>query len=336
VCGAGCSWDASPDKERCWFRDYLPDFNFTVQAARGYSVANAIKWAKDTGIDGFRLDAVKHIELSWLTDLRAALKQQVSTPQKFYLVGETFTGDKALIKKYIIPSTMLDGQFDFPLRAAIVNAILLRKGMMSDLEAFLKANDGYYGAGSIMGTFIGNHDLPRSVSLAEDGTTFGDWDSGKSRAWGSQPTQPAAAAPYERLAVAFAALLTLPGIPLIYYGDEIGLAGGGDPDNRRFMQWSGTSPTQDKLRDQLAKLIGIRKAHSALRRGARQQVWLSSEVYGYRMVDGSDRLVILLNRSDSEQTVNLTGATTFTDLLTAESLNASSVKIPPRSVRVLQ
>ena len=335
VCGGGCTWDFSPEKERCWFRSYLPDFNFTVQAARGYSVANAIKWAKDSGADGFRLDAVKHIELSWLTDLRTALNQQVSRPQKFYLVGETYTNDKGLIKQYINPSSMLDGQFDFPLRATLVRTILMRQGTFYDLESFLSANDGYYGSGSIMGTFIGNHDLPRIVNLAEDTPQFGDWDSGKSRAWNNLPWQPSYDRAYQRVGVAFAALLTLPGIPLIYYGDEIGLAGGGDPDNRRFMQWSGTSTHQDALRALVSKLTKIRAAHPALRQGTRKQVWLGNDVYAYELTSGGDKLVVVLNRSDVDQTIKLQGSS-YTDLLNGGTVAGSSLTTPARTARILQ
>ena len=79
VCGEGCSWDWEPDRLRCWFMPYLPDFDFQNQNARRFSIDNAIEWARDTGVDGFRLDAVKHIDMSWLTGLRARLKQFMAT-----------------------------------------------------------------------------------------------------------------------------------------------------------------------------------------------------------------------------------------------------------------
>jgi len=336
LCGAGCSWDFSPDKERCWFRDYLPTFDFTQADPRNFSVANAIQWAKDSGVDGFRLDAVKHIDQSWLTTLRSELNAKVTqSGQKFYLVGETFTNDKGLLKSYIDPATKLDGQFDFPLRAQLVKNILMRQGTFNDLEGFLNSNDTFYAPGTIMGTFIGNHDLPRSVNLAEDSPAFGEWDSGKAKAWSNQPWQPNYDRAYQRLGVAFTALMTLPGVPLIYYGDEIGMAGGGDPDNRRFMQWSGTSADQDALRTLIGKLTKIRSAHPALRKGARKQVWLGSDVYAYEMSTTGDKVVVILNRSDSEQTITLQG-TSYTDLLNGGTVTASSIKTPARSARVLQ
>lgn len=332
VCGQGCSWDDPNENTRCWFMPYLPDFDFTQQSARDFSVANAIKWIQDTGVDGYRLDAVKHIDKSWITELRT--KVSAALPGKsFYMVGETFSDQRNVIKDYVGP-TMLDGQFDFPLRAVLVKTILMRQGTFYDLDGFLASNTGYYGPNAIMGTFLGNHDLPRSIHLAEDQPAFGDWDSGKARAWNNLPQQPSYDRPYQRLALAFTALLTLPGVPLIYYGDEVGLAGGGDPDNRRFMQWTNHSADQQTLKAHIAKLTKLRAAHPALRRGIRKQLFLTNDVYAYEMVSGSDRLIVVLNRSDSPQSLTIGGL--YKDLLSGATVNGATLSIGARSSMVLQ
>ena len=334
VCGQGCSWDSSPDNLRCWFMPYLPDFNFKDQAARKFSVDNAIKWIKDTGVDGYRLDAVKHIEMSWLTDLRYQVKQ-LGLKQHFYMVGETFTYSKNVLKPYIDPGTKLDGQFDFPLREKLIKIILMRQSNFYDLDTFLNGNDGYYGSGAVMGTFLGNHDLPRIIHQAEDSPRFGSMDSGKSKAWNTGLGLPSYAKPYERVAVAFTALMTLPGVPLIYYGDEIGLAGGGDPDNRRFMQWSGYNSHQSKLKAHIAKLAKLRAAHRSLSRGKRQQLWKSNDVYAYSMTYGGKKLTVVLNRGDSAATIKLPGSS-YTDLLNGGTVSGASVKVSGRSSLVLK
>lgn len=329
VCGEGCSWDADPDRLRCWFRSYLPDFDFRHPAARAFSVGNALWWIDELGIDGYRLDAVKHIETSWLTDLRAGL-----FGRRFYLVGETYTGDRGLIKAYVDPATMLDGQFDFPLRAVAVRTLLMRQGGMGDLDAFLASNDGYYGPGAIMGTFIGNHDLPRVIHLAEDPPLFGEWDSGKSRAWWNQPQAPAAREPYERLALGFTLLMTIPGLPLVYYGDEIGLAGGGDPDNRRVMPWGPLGEHQAWLKARLGALAKIRAAHPALRRGKRTTLAVTHDVYVYEMAAFGDRVVVALNRGDAPNAAPNVPAGAWRDLL-ADAVVASPPVVPARGALVL-
>jgi glycosidase len=336
VCGQGCSWDGAEGK-RCWFRDYLPDFDFTNTAARNFSVDNALWWINQTGVDGFRLDAVKHIEDSWLLDLRSRIKTEIepTTQQHFYMVGETFTGDKATIAYYVNPSTMLDGQFDFPLRHALVGAVLARSSSMNDLNNFLVGNDGYYGAG-VMSTFIGNHDVPRSIHFAQDQPVWTDpWAGGKEKAWSGQPGLPGGMSAFERMATAFAVIYTLPGVPLIYYGDEVGMPGAGDPDNRRFMQWSGYSQGQSFLKSRVSALAAVRAAHPALRRGTRETVHVNNDTLVYKMQDGTDVVYVAINRSDSQQTVNGLPAGALTDEIDSSSHQGPSLAIPPRTARVL-
>ena len=332
VCGSGCSWDN--DRLRCWFDPFLPDFNFQNADARRYSIENAVAWAKRIGIDGFRLDAVKHIETSWLTDLRARISAEVAWDQRFYMVGETFDGSRDLIKSYVNPDTMLDGQFDFPLRGQILSTLLRRDGSMGDLSSFLGSNDGFYGAGSVMSTFIGNHDVPRAVHLAEDTPLWGSWDGGKERAWSNRPAQPQGASPYERLAVAYTLMFSMPGIPMIYYGDEFGMAGAGDPDNRHMMQWSGYTASQTKLRDQIAGLAKLRAAHLSMRRGTRVQLGIAQDVMVYKMTAPGDTVFVAMNRGDAAQ--NAVGLPTgdYTNAITGEAVRAP-VSLPPRTAIVL-
>lgn len=335
VCGDGCGWDGAEGK-RCWFRDYLPDFNFNVAAARNFSVDNAIQWIQDTGIDGFRLDAVKHIEDSWILDLRARVQNDIETvtQQHFYMVGETFTGDKGTIAYYVDPTTMLDGQFDFPLRNALVSHVLMRQGSMYDLDGFLAGNDGFYGAG-IMSTFIGNHDVPRSVHFAQDNPTWNDaWASGKEIAWSNQPGLPGGMSAFERMANGFAILFTLPGVPLVYYGDEVGMPGAGDPDNRRFMQWSSYSAGQTFLKDRIAKLAAIRAAHPSLRRGTRTTINVGQHTLCYRLQEGSDEVYVAVNRSDGAATIGGLPSGSYVDEVDG-STHGSDVNVPARSARIL-
>ncbi|RYE92304.1 MAG: hypothetical protein EOO75_07015, partial [Myxococcales bacterium] len=338
VCGEGCSWDDATDAERCWFTPYLPDFNFSNPAAREYSINNAIKWVKDTGVDGFRLDAVKHIDQQWILDLRKRLTEEIEsqTNQHFYLVGETFTGDQGTIKKYIDPKTKLDGQFDFPGRMIIADKLLMRRGSMKELEGFLAANESTYGSGALMSTFIGNHDIPRVIHLSEDTPLWDNqWADGKDRAWDNRPNVPGGTAAFERMAAGFALLLTGRGVPLIYYGDEVGLPGGGDPDNRRMMQWDGYSAGQTLLRDRLKKLTSIRAEHPALRRGTRSAVSTSDDVLAYKMTTTGDTVYVAINRADGERPATGLPAGALTDLMTGQTVNGPSVNVPARGAMVL-
>ena len=354
-----CPW--ATEYQRCWFTDYLPHWNYTNPAARDYSVGAAMQLVKDTGADGMRLDAIKHVDDTWLTQLRQETSQYVAQqtpPQRFYMVGETYDfQNRSFIRGFVDPQKRLDGQFDFPLRQLLVEAVLMRstgnlltvddlsysrnaRAGLAGLSDFMDANDGYYGQDAIMSTFVGNHDLPRSVHLAEDQPMWGDsMTDGKDRAWSNAPQSPGNRAPYERLALAFSVLLTSRGAPLIYYGDEIGLPGAGDPDNRRPMQWTGLSADQQYLYATIKALTGARAAHPALRRGLRQTINVTADTWLFKMSTTSttpeDVVYVALNRGDNA--ANLSGLPNgaFSELVTGTTVNGPSLSVPPRQARIL-
>jgi glycosidase len=186
-----------------------------------------------------------------------------------------------------------------------------------------------------MSPWVGNHDLGRVIHMAEDTPMWGAYDDGKNRAFNNPPTLPGYKRPFERLANAYVFLLTSPGVPLLYYGDEIGLPGAGDPDNRRFMQWTGLSPDQLWLRGRVAALGALRKDHPALRRGTRTSLSATADTFVYSMSDGTETLYVAINRGDADQTVGGLPAKMLQDLYNQSSVSGPSVMIPARSARVL-
>jgi glycosidase len=253
------------------------------------------------------------------------------------MVGETYDfGNRDLLKQYVEPTTKLDGQFDFPLRKVIVESTLLRTTSMNDLAAFMDSNDYFYGASAVMSTFIGNHDLPRVIHLAANSLIFGDdqGSDGKGLAWTNQPGEVQELEAYERMANGFAVLFTNRGAPLVYYGDEIGLPGAGDPDNRRFMKWTGETQNQIYLRDRLKKLGDIRSKHPALRRGTRTTLQADADTWAYVRATTGDTVYVAVNRSDSAKDVSGLPSGALTELVTGTAANGPTVSIPPRQARI--
>ena len=275
-CPGGSCWDDPYWGTRCAFTDYLPPLDLYNPDARQWSIDDAMWWAREYGIDGYRLDAIKHVPLDWLTQLRDRLNTEIAAPagDRFYLVGETFDYfNRDLLKSFVDPDTMLDGQFDFPLKRVLCEAVFDPGGNLANLAGFMGGNDRFYDSPTrpaIMSTWVGNHDIPRTVHFAD--WYFGNCTEGSHAGNGWNPgvfAQPGNPEPYQRMAVAFAVLMTSPGLPLIYYGDEIGLAGGGDPDNRRMMNWNDLSLNEHQvtLREQVSKLAHAARATQEL--GAR-------------------------------------------------------------------
>jgi glycosidase len=370
-CGApGCS---DYNDYKCWFAPYLAHYDFTNStAARESSVGSALNLVKTYGNDAFRLDAIKQVDPSWLASLRPQLTTYESSlgetgpTQHFYMVGETYDfNDMNYIRSFIDPSAKLDGQFDFPLRYRIVDTMLLRDTGatldypiadgnpwtytspvgMAGLQKFMDFNDSYYPTGSVMSTFVGNQDLPRSIHFGEQtlpswlGSDLGDalTTSGSNNAWTGEPNAETDPTAFDRLANAFAVLFTTKGAPLLYYGDEIGLAGAGDPDNRRFMQWSGYSAPQQALHDRLAILLKIRSAHPAMRRGTRTTLSVSADLWVFSETTtvgtATDTVYVAINRSDSALTA--TGVPTgLPELVTGSGSATGNDSIPARQTRV--
>jgi len=328
----------------CTFTTYLPAFDFDNDEARAWSVADAMWWAKRFDLDGYRLDAIKHVPMAWLTDLRAALNDEIDSPDgdRFYLVGETYTWNEYnVLARYVNPSTKLDGQFDFPWRKAVCEATMAN-GSFADLNTFLTTNDSRYGQGAIMSTFLGNHDIPRVIhagngQLGDYPCTQGSW---LGIAWTPEFAQPIVEAPYRKLGLGFAVMMTNPGVPLIYYGDEIGLAGGGDPDNRRMMPWkeSDLNQYQVDLRSRIRALANIRSENRALSRGSRTTISSSQDTWVYRMGGcGSEApdVIVAVNKGNEATTVTVPESNTV-DLLDESAATGAEIEVKAMDYRLLR
>jgi glycosidase len=208
---------------------------------------------------------------------------------------------------------------------------------MTDLANFYAGNDFYYGSQAVMSPFLGNHDLPRIVHLAQEPPLFTDQaDDGKNLTWSTstQPTLPTDQKTFDKLANAFAVLFTSQGAPLIYYGDEYGMPGAGDPDNRRFMQWSGYSTGQTYLYDRIKLLLAIRKAHAALYKGFRTSLSATNDTWLFVQETPEEQVYVGINRGDTDAQLTGVPSATLQELVTATNVTGPTVTVPARQVRI--
>ncbi len=277
-------------------------------------------WISVGDFDGFRIDTAKHIDRPELDpDVRGfwgefltRMREHAASigKQNFFIFGEAFDGNDALIGAYTFPGTdeggdfgRFDSVFYFSQYYSVIRPVFKEGGPTRNLECLYNARMGLDCAGDpqaphfydqpvaapeaggiglaptqVLVNFLDNHDLPRFL-FEEDGGV-----------------------PALRNALFF--LYTWDGIPCLYYGTEQLFAGGVDPRNREDM-WRG-NPAQDLAPfatdhehfQYVRDLIAMRKEHIALRRGTNAIRWSTDRPRGDR-----DHGILAFERTAPEQTL---------------------------------
>ncbi|MFB1013822.1 MAG: alpha-amylase family glycosyl hydrolase [Bacteroidia bacterium] len=246
-----------------WFDTFLPTLDLEKQEVTDFMVDSAIYWITEYNFDGFRHDATKHIPNNFWRTLNKKVKQVSQEKGKYiYQIGETY-GSHELINSYI-GSGLLDAQFDFNMYDNALPVFATQDESMTRLGEALEASLSTYGYHHLMGNITGNQDKPRFMSYA-DGTLSFDtpWMEYKRMGW-KQTIEVQDSLAYRKMAMFNAFNLTIPGIPIIYYGDEIGMAGAGDPDNRRMMRFENLKKQEAALQKEIGSLIQVRTKNLAL------------------------------------------------------------------------
>jgi glycosidase len=318
------------------FWDQMPDLNYNNPAVREEIKSTTSFWLEEVGIDGFRLDAVRYmVEGDQLADSKANhdfLEEWGSYYRDInplaFSVGEAWT-DNANVKKYTDTNTELNSAFNFDLSDAMLkinesNTTSLRFVLQTTIRDFPEQDNA---------NFITNHDMPRVMNQL-----------------GTDKEQKA------KLAAGI--LLTAPGIPFIYYGEEIGMTGT-KPDEliRTPMQWDDTrgagftegtpwepinpdfsftnvsdqSGDASSLLEHYRELIQLRNERSALRIGKTYVVESNSnKLLSYLRTGNDGSLLVVINIDDEPVTDYhlelslgpLSGQYTASSLLDASTLNS--------------
>ncbi|MAW83944.1 MAG: hypothetical protein CL832_05945 [Crocinitomicaceae bacterium] len=249
----------------------MPDLNYEHQSVKQEMINVANFWL-NKGVDGFRLDAIKYLiedpsslentpaTYSLIEDFNSAYKYSSS---KSFTIGEVWSNTNSVIP--YVQNGRLDACFDFDLASNIINS--LNSGSSAGLQQQILTIRESYPALQY-GTFLTNHDMDRVYNKLGYNN--------------------------EKMKLAASIYLTMPGIPFIYYGEELGMVGTGSHENiRRPMQWSSStnagftnsipwksignnyltnnveimSNNNHSLMNHYKKLIKIRNEQSALRKG---------------------------------------------------------------------
>jgi cyclomaltodextrinase / maltogenic alpha-amylase / neopullulanase len=282
-----------------WFDEFLPTLDLSNPEVYQMVSDSALFWAKNYHIDGFRHDATKHVpEIYWRT-LTRKINEQVVIPEErpFYQIGETY-GSRELIRSYINPGE-LDGQFDFDLYFNARTIFATPGGSFTDLVPNLQESFNYYGEHNLMGNITGNQDQARFISYASGALSFEE-DAGAA-GW-KRDIEVKDTTGYRRLASLIAFNMTIPGIPVIYYGDEYGMPGANDPDNRRMMKFDLT-PREAANKTLVQQLIRLRKDHLALTYGDFRTIRVTDKVLIYMRSYFGQVAYVIMNKDNSLRTI---------------------------------
>jgi glycosidase len=316
-----------------WFFNILPDLNTENPMVAEYLLQNSIWWAESSGLDGYRLDTFPYVPRKFWSTWHAGLHQIYP-----YLttIGEVFHADPAVTSFFAGGQRRFDGidsrvstLFDFPMFFTLRD-VLLRNAPAGRLADVLR-HDSLYVHPNALVTFFANHDVPRFAS-----------------AEGSSPA---------KLKLAYGLTLTLRGIPEIYYGDEIGMPGGGDPDNRHDFPggWpgdpknaftaDGRTAEQQELFTYVQTLLRLRREHPALQSGKLWHLFSDETAYVFLRETEEERVLVAFNNSAGPRSLKIPlndtpaqGAAGFTLLLGQAKADAfggdARITLPAQSISI--
>ena len=211
------------------------------------------------------------------------------------------------------------------------------------LEDALRASEATYGKITPMSPLLGNHDKERFMAVADGDLPDPEEPDAEEVGW-RRPPEVDDPASYDKLKLAMTFLLAIDGVPMIYYGDEVGMTGAGDPDNRRMMlSEEELSPEQVAVRDHFSRLAKGRAANPALALGSRRPLVVEGNHYAFVRAHLDNRAVVLFNRSDRPRRFELDlspeiGDAELVGLLGGRSLTvrggSAVVTVPARSSEV--
>ena len=298
----------------------LPDFRTELPEVQDYLLGAQLGLAERSGIDGFRLDTVKHVEHAFWDRHRRETRAKLGPD--FFLLAEVWGGSATVLDDYFAPDQM-DAGFDFTFKGSC-ESFVQGKGRTIAFSSYLekrhKVREGHH-----LAHYLSSHDEPMSLyNLGGDREAF-------------------------RLCVALQ--MTSLGIPTIYYGEEVARDGSTWPLNRTNMPWGSRNvqpgkgeKRDEELREYYRKLIAARRANPALSRGTYQRLSSDGDLLVFARLDAAsgNAAVVAVNRGRSEASVTVDAPAAWTggvgEVVTGAAAPVAGGKlgvvVPPRQARV--
>jgi glycosidase len=282
----------------------LPDLRTELPEVREYLFHAHLGLAKRVGLDGFRLDTVKHVEHDFWRAQRARSRAELGA--NFFLLGEVWGGSAQVLDPWFADDEM-DAGFDFSFRGNC-EGFVDGRGRAIAFASYLQKRHQVR-QGHFLAQYLSSHDEPMFLSeLGNDLARFKE---------------------------CVALQMTTIGIPVIYYGEEVARKGSTWPTNRSDMPWGNRAiqpghglRRNEALRDYYRQLIALRRAHPALSRGKFHALSTAGDLLVYAREDESstDTVIIAVNRGAKAASASVPLPERWRDGLIHEALSGAAVQ----------
>ena len=284
-----------------WFDKHIPTLDLEREEVCDPMTDSALHWIKNFEFDGYRHDACKHIPLNYWRMLTHKMKSAMPE-RNMWQIGETY-GSVELIGSYV-KSGMIDSQFDFNLYHNSRDVIVDEGRSMRLIAATVEESEAAYGSHHTMGNITGNHDKPRFISLAGGDMPLWGIDD-KAEGWHREVVVGDMDKGHAGLQLLKAIIATVPGVPCIYQGDEYGVPGANDPDNRDMMTFEGYNDYQMKEYAQTQALLKYRRSSMPLMYGDFRTLYVDDEAWVFLRHYMGEWAVVAMNVRGVEKRIEV-------------------------------
>ena len=307
-------WDGET-RLTTWFDEHIPTLDTRREEVCDPMTDTALYWVRNFDFDGYRHDACKHIPLNYWRMLTHKMKSTMPE-RELWQIGETY-GDVELIGSYV-KSGMIDSQFDFNLYHTSRDVIVDENRSMRDIASTVEQSEAAYGSHHTMGNITGNHDKPRFLSIA--GGDMPLWcPDDKAEGWHREVGVGDNDKGYARLQLMKALISTVPGVPCVYQGDEYGVPGANDPDNRDMMEFDGYNDYQTREVAATKALFKYRRGSMPLMYGDIRTLYVDNDIWVFLRHYMGEWVVVALNvRAEARE-----ACVSMPEFVKAESVNVA-------------